>query len=96
MTAADIVVSKRAEILSIAAKYGASNIRVFGSVARGVADDDSDIDLLIDLAPGRSLLDLGGLVEELRERLDCAVDVVTERGLRDRIRDRVLAEAKAL
>lgn len=96
MTAADIVVSKRAEILSIAAKYGASNIRVFGSVARGVADDDSDIDLLIDLAPGRSLLDLGGLVEELRERLDCPVDVVTERGLRDRIRHRVLAEAKAL
>lgn len=84
--------AKREEILGIAAKYGAFNIRVFGSVARREADSDSDVDFLVDMEPGRSLLDLGGLLMELQELLGCPVDVVTEKGLRQRIRERVLNE----
>lgn len=84
---------KREQILAIAAKYGAYNVRLFGSVARGDADADSDVDLLVDLEPNRSLLDLGGLLMELQDVLGCSVDVITEKGLRKRIRDRVLNEA---
>ena len=79
--------------MRIAAKYGARNIRIFGSVARGEADAASDVDFLVDMEPGRSLLDLGGLQIELESLLDRRVDVVTERGLKARIRDRVLREA---
>jgi predicted nucleotidyltransferase len=96
MTAADIVQEKRTEILEIARKYGAFNVRVFGSVARGEADEESDIDLLVDLDPGRSLFDLGALTVELNEAMGRRVDVVTEAGLRDRIRRRVVSEAVAL
>ena len=78
---------KREDILQTARKYGASNVRVFGSVARGEADEKSDIDLLVDLEPGRSLFDLGGLLMDLQEMLNHKVDIVTERGLRARIRD---------
>ncbi|MBC7084184.1 MAG: nucleotidyltransferase family protein [Firmicutes bacterium] len=84
---------KRDEILRICAKYGARNIRIFGSLARGEADELSDIDFLVELEPGRSLLDLGGLQYELEALLQCRVDVVTERGLKRRIRERVLREA---
>jgi predicted nucleotidyltransferase len=87
---------KRSAILQIAAKHGAHNVRVFGSVARGEADEQSDIDFLVDLEPGRSLLDLGGLLMDLQELLGQNVDVVTERGLKSRFRDRVLNEAVAL
>ena len=86
----------RDQIRALAQRHGACNVRVFGSVARGDADAGSDLDLLVDLEPGRSLLDLGGLQVELEELLQRAVDVVTEKGLRDRIRDRVLAEAVPL
>ena len=65
----------------------------FGFVARGEADSKSDIDLLVDMEPGRSLFDLGGLLMDLQELLGHDVDVVTERGLRERIRERVLKEA---
>lgn len=88
--------AKREEILDVAAKYGAYNIRVFGSVARGEADADSDVDFLVDMELGRSLLDLGGLLMELQDLLGCQVDIVTEKGLRPRIRDRVLSEAVLL
>ncbi len=88
--------SKREEVLRIAAQYGARNVRIFGSVARGEADNDSDLDVLVDLEPGRSLFDLGGLLMELQELVGCRVDVVTERGLRERIRERVLREAVPL
>ncbi|MBD2464651.1 nucleotidyltransferase family protein [Oscillatoria sp. FACHB-1407] len=85
--------AKREEILGTAAKHGAYNVRVFGSVARGEADSASDVDFLVDMESGRSLLDLGGLLMELQELLGCEVDVVTEKGLRQRIRERVLNEA---
>lgn len=96
MSPSDVLRRRRAEILDIAARHGARNVRVFGSVARGDADERSDIDLLVDLEAGRSLLDLGGLWTELNERLGIRVDVVTEHGLRERIRERVLAEARPL
>ena len=88
-----LIKEKRAEILNIAATYGAYNVRLFGSVARGNAGPDSDVDVLVDVEQGRSLLDLGGMLIELQELLGCNVDVVTEKGLRERIRERVLKEA---
>jgi len=91
-----LLTEKRDEILRIAARHGAKNIRVFGSVARGDADAASDVDVLVDMEPGRSLLDMGGLLMDLQDVLGCSVDVVTERGLRPRIRDRVLKEAVPL
>jgi predicted nucleotidyltransferase len=71
-------------------------VRVFGSVARGEADEQSDIDFLVELEPGRTLLDLGGLQYDLEQLLGRRVDVVTERGLKPRIRERVLREAVPL
>ena len=96
MTQAELLREKREEILQIAKKNGAYNVRVFGSVARGEADEKSDIDLLVDMEPGRSLLDLGGLLMDLQDLLGCDVNVVTEKGLRERIRERVLREAVIL
>jgi uncharacterized protein len=96
MSLNELLQEKREDILRIAAKRGAFNIRVFGSVARGEADAESDIDLLVDLEPGRSLFDLGGFLMDIQELLNHKVDVVTERGLRARIRDRVLKEAVPL
>jgi uncharacterized protein len=87
---------RRDAILRLAAKYGARNVRVFGSVARGEADDRSDVDFLVDLEPGRSLLDQAGLLVALQELLGQPVDVVTEQGLKERIRVRVLKEAVPL
>ncbi len=88
-----ILLLHREEIERIAARHGARNVRVFGSVARGDADGESDIDLLVELEPGRSLLDHAALWLELEALLGCKVDVATERGLRDKIRPRVLREA---
>jgi predicted nucleotidyltransferase len=93
MRAEDLIRLKRDEILEAASRHGARNVRVFGSVARGETDETSDIDFLVEMAPGCSLLDMGGLLMELRELLHRDVDVVTERGLRQAIRDRVLQEA---
>ncbi|PSN10696.1 nucleotidyltransferase [filamentous cyanobacterium CCT1] len=87
---------ERASILNLANKYGAYNVRIFGSVARGEADSNSDVDFLVAMESGRSLLDLGGLLMELQELLDCSVDIVTDKGLRTKIRERVLAEAVPL
>ena len=88
-----LVKEKREEILRIASRHGAREVRVFGSVARGEADRKSDIDFLVELEAGRSLLDLGGMQMELEALLGRRVDVVTVRGLKARIRDRVLREA---
>ena len=91
-----LVTTKREEIKRLAANYGAHNVRLFGSVARHEARSDSDIDVLVDLEPNRSLFDLGGLLMELQSLLGCNVDVVTEQGLRPRIRERVLRDAVPL
>jgi predicted nucleotidyltransferase len=87
---------KRKDILRIAARYGARNVRIFGSIVRGEATIDSDVDFLVNMEPGRSLFDLGGMLMDLQDLLDCKVDVVTEKGLRARIRDSVLKEAVPL
>ncbi len=87
---------KREEILRIAAKHGARNVRVFGSVARGEADEASDIDLLVEFEAGRSLLDQTELVLELEELLGGRVDVVTEGSLSRLLRRRILREARPL
>ncbi len=84
---------KRTEILEICRRNGASNVRIFGSVARGEAGASSDLDFLVDLEPNRSLLDHIGLQQELEDLLGVEVDVVTRRGLHPLIRDNVLAEA---
>ena len=96
MNQRDHLKRKRAEILQIAERHGAKNVRVFGSVARGEADEQSDIDFLVDMEPGRSLLDLGGLWSDLNSLLGVKVDLVTEKGLKQRIRERVLKEAVPL
>lgn len=95
-SAKEILSSKREEILRIAAKHGASNVRVFGSIARGEDDEMSDIDLLVEFEAGRSLLDHAGLWLDLQELLGCKVDVVSERGIKPRIKERVLREAVPL
>ncbi|MEN6645234.1 MAG: nucleotidyltransferase family protein [Armatimonadia bacterium] len=87
---------QKGRIERLARRYGARNVHIFGSVARGEDDADSDVDLLVELEPGRSLLDLAGLKLALEQILGRPVDVVTKRGLRDRLRQRVLAEAVAL
>lgn len=92
----ELLSEKREEIHRVAARRGASNIRVFGSVARGEAREDSDVDLLVDLEEGRSILDHAGLMVDLQDLLGRRVDVATPDALRQRIRDRVLAEAVPL
>jgi hypothetical protein len=92
----EIIGEQREQILALAAKYGASNVRVFGSVVHGTADKDSDIDFLVDLEEGRSLFDLGGMLMDLQDLLQRGVDVVTEKGLHWYIKDKILKEAKPL
>jgi uncharacterized protein len=92
----ELLKEKREDILKIAASYGARNVRVFGSVARGEADESSDIDLLVDMEPDRSLLDVASLLADLRDLLGRRVDIVSEKGLYWLIRRRILKEAKPL
>ena len=96
MDIGELLKGQREEILRLATRYGAKNIRVFGSVVRGEADEQSDVDFLVEMEPGRSLLDMGGLLMDLQGLLGRKVDVVSERGLRTRIRERVLREAVPL
>lgn len=88
--------AKRADVLSLAARHGARNIRVFGSVARGEASETSDLDLLVEWEAGKSLLDHVGLVQDLEELLGTKVHVGTERSLHWYVRDRILKEARPL
>jgi predicted nucleotidyltransferase len=93
MTAADALSRHRAEVLRLAAQCGATDVRVFGSAARGDATETSDIVILVQMLPGRSVFDIGGLLMDVQDLLGRRVDVVTERGLRPRMRERVLREA---
>lgn len=96
MVTRDDILQHRGEIMDIARKYGASHIRIFGSVARGDATEDSDLDLLIRLEPGRSLLDQGGLLMDLRDLLGMKVDVIDEDALSGRFGEMVRHEAVPL
>ena len=88
------LIARRDEILKIADRHGAFNVHIFGSVARGEADLQSDVDVLVDYDRARrSPWFPMGLIEELETLLECRVDVVTEKGLKHRIRERVLQEA---
>jgi predicted nucleotidyltransferase len=90
------IIRRRDEIISIARRHGASDIRVFGSVARGDADDLSDLDLLVRFEPGRSLFDQGGLLMDLRDLLGIKVDVVSKGALTGRFGQIVRHEAVPL
>jgi predicted nucleotidyltransferase len=83
----------RAEILELALRHGARDVRVFGSLARGEGREDSDLDLLVTLGEGRSLLDLVGLKQDLEDLVKRPVDVVTEQALSPYLREHVLSEA---
>jgi len=94
MAAAEILTGLNATaIREIAARYGATHLRVFGSFARGTQQKDSDLDLLIDLEPGRSLLDIVAIQQDIEDALGLRVDVVTERSLSPHIRDAILNDA---
>ena len=92
----ELLKAKRNDILRIAASHGARNVRVFGSVARGEADDTSDLDFLVDMEEGRSLLDFTGLWLDLQELLGRKVDVISDGGISPHLRDRIYAEAVSL
>jgi len=96
MSIRELLRSKRAEILKIAARHGARKVRVFGSVARGTARRNSDVDFLVDMEEGRSLMDRAALILDLERLLKRSVDVASERGLRRVVRKEVLKDAIAL
>lgn len=93
MITREAVRHKRDAILALARQYGACDIRIFGSVARGDAAENSDLDLLVRFEPGRSLFDHGGFLMDLRDLLGVTVEVVSEGGLSERFRQQVLKEA---
>lgn len=96
MTVQESILAHREEILRIAARHGATNVRVFGSVARGTAGDDSDLDLLVDDVGAEDPWFPSGLMADLEDLLGIKIDVATEKTLHWVIRDRVLAEARPL
>jgi predicted nucleotidyltransferase len=96
MITRDQIQEKRAAILEIARRYGAFDVRIFGSVARGDTTESSDLDLVVRFEPGRSLLDQGGLLMDLRDLLGIDVDVVTEGALEGRFGQKVREEAVPL
>lgn len=96
MITREIVNRHRGAIIEIAKRYGAHDIRLFGSVARGEESESSDLDLIVRFEPGRSLFDHGGLIMDLRDLLGVKVDVISERGMRPRFRRHVMKEAVPL
>jgi hypothetical protein len=96
MSIGELLQEKREEILSLASKHGAFNVRIFGSVVRGEDRPDSDVDFLVELEAERSLLDRVALIQDLEDLLGRKVDVATVKGLRDVWRDRILKEAVPL
>jgi hypothetical protein len=91
-----LIEAHRSELIALARRRGVTGVRVFGSMRRGDARDDSDVDLLVTLAPGTSALALGGLLMDAQELLGRRVDVVTEASLHPALRERVLADAVPL
>jgi predicted nucleotidyltransferase len=91
-----LIQQQREKILSVASEHGMVNVRLFGSVSRGDETPESDIDFLVDLEAGRSLLDLGGPLIKLQGLLGRKVDIVTERGLHWYLRDKIMNKARPL
>lgn len=91
-----LIENNRAEILALAERHGIRDVRVFGSMARGDADDTSDVDLLVSLPSDKTGLALGALLMDVQDLLQRRVEVLTERGLHPELRDRVLREAQPL
>ena len=91
-----LIEARRAEMLALAERHGVRDVRVFGSMARGDADDVSDVDLLVSLAPDRTGLALGALPTDVQRLLNRRVEVLTEGALHPEIRDRILREAQPL
>ena len=96
MTTIDVLKIKRNDILRLTSQHGAHHVRVFASVARGEAGPASDVDLLVQMDSGRSLLDLIGLTQELESILQRKVDVLTDEGLSPYLKERIQAEAVPL
>ncbi|MGL4198914.1 MAG: nucleotidyltransferase family protein [Allorhizobium sp.] len=96
MRPSEVLEKNRQAIREATARHKATNPHVFGSVARGEDGPDSDLDVLVDGLPGMTLFDLGGLQAEMEDLLPCRVDVVTSGGLKERLRDRILSEARAI
>lgn len=96
MSQLEFLRTKREEILRLAMARGAIRARVFGSVARNQESESSDVDFLVELKPGTSLIDHASLIVDIERLLGKKVDVITERGLRPRIRGQVISEAVAL
>ncbi|MCX5914926.1 MAG: nucleotidyltransferase family protein [Deltaproteobacteria bacterium] len=96
MKVKNLIAEKREEILKTAHKYGARNMRLFGSAARGRTSISSDVDFLVEMEPGSSLLDIVAIKQDLEDLLGCKVDVVTENALSPYIRDEILREAMSL
>ncbi|PIQ11837.1 MAG: DNA polymerase subunit beta [Hydrogenophilales bacterium CG18_big_fil_WC_8_21_14_2_50_58_12] len=96
MNTLSILQSKRNEILALAAKHGASNVRLFGSVVRGEDREDSDVDFLVDMQETRSLFDLIGLQQDFEKAIGRKVDVLTSNGINRYLKDRILGEAAPL
>lgn len=96
MARLDTLRAQRDELLRIAERHGASEVRVFGSVARGEEREDSDVDFLVKIADGRSLFDLVRLYDDFEQALGQPVDIVTEGGVSPYLRDRIFAEAVPL
>lgn len=96
MRPSDLIPLHREKVLAIAAARGARNLRVFGSAARGTDAEGSDLDLLVEMEPGYSLLDVAGLQIDIQEALGVKVDLCTEAELHPALKDRILAEARPL
>ena len=96
MTSIGLLSKHREAILRLAAQHGAANVRVFGSVAREDATPQSDVDFLVDMEAGRSLLDIVGLWQDLEDLLGRSVDVISEGGMSPNLRDKIIAEAVPL
>ena len=91
-----IIQAKRGEILEIGHRYGAHDIRIFGSIARGDQTEDSDLDIIVRFDPDRTLFDQGGFLMDLQDLLGVKVDVISERAMRPQFREHVMTEAVSL